>query len=127
MHVEKGVRLAVPPRQLLQAGTHSGESLFYQLLGLRGLRGITVESLPQALLKMFTRVLETVARERELFLAIWPALLWQRRLASQAVCHVVLQPCEVTFQAPQRQWRALTIPIPRNLATQVAGNAEEPR
>jgi len=43
------------------------------------------------------------------------------------VCRVVLQPCEVAFQAPQRQWRGLTIAIPRDLAAQVAGNAEEPR
>ena len=40
---------------------------------------------------------------------------------------MVLQPCDVAFQAPQRQWRGLTIPIPRDLAAQVAGNAEEPR
>jgi hypothetical protein len=39
---------------------------------------------------------------------------------------MVLQPCEVAFQAPQRQWRGLTIAIARSLATQVAGNAEEP-
>jgi hypothetical protein len=39
---------------------------------------------------------------------------------------MVLQQGEVALQAPQRQWRGLTIAIPRDLATQVAGNAEEP-
>src|SRR5215813_9742311 len=57
MHVQEGVRLAIPPRQLLQAGTHDGEGLFYQVLGLRGLWGITVDSLPQVLLEVLTRAL----------------------------------------------------------------------
>jgi hypothetical protein len=57
MHVEEGVRLAIPPRQLLQAGTQDGEGLFSQLLGIRGLWGSTVDSLPQALLEVLTRVL----------------------------------------------------------------------
>jgi hypothetical protein len=62
-----------------------------------------------------------------LFLEVWSALSYQRRLSSHVVCRMVLQPCQVAFQAPQRQWRSLTISIPRDLATQVAGNAEEPR
>jgi hypothetical protein len=57
MHVEEGVRLAVPPRQLLQAGAHDGTGLFYQILGLRGLWRITMDSLPQALLEVLTRAL----------------------------------------------------------------------
>jgi hypothetical protein len=57
MHVQEGVRLTIPPRQMLQAGAHDGEGLFYRLLVLRVLRGLTVASLPQALLKVRTRVL----------------------------------------------------------------------
>jgi hypothetical protein len=54
MHVEEGVRLAIPSRQLLQAGTHNRDGLFSQILGLRGLWRIMVDSLPQALLEVLT-------------------------------------------------------------------------
>jgi hypothetical protein len=57
MHVQEGVCLTIPPRQMLQAGSHDGEGLFYRVMGLRVLWGITVDSLPQALLEVLTRVL----------------------------------------------------------------------